>query len=52
MIEQLPTLISGYGFPIAMCVLLFWKSVTSEQKLINAVDNNTIVLKLIKEKIN
>lgn len=39
MIEELPNLISNYGFPIAVCVYLLWKDYAVSQKQIVALDS-------------
>ncbi|WP_290431964.1 hypothetical protein [Muribaculum intestinale] len=49
--------ISNVGFPIAMCLLLFWRMERSDQRhaesyaaLRESIDNNTAVLLKIEEE--
>lgn len=49
-------LVSNVGFPIAMCLLLFWRMEKSDQRhaesygaLRQSIDNNTAALRCMKE---
>ena len=51
--------ISSYGFPIVMCLIMFWymNKERDDHKqemdaVTNALNNNTAVLEVIKEKLN
>ena len=49
--EEWITLIGTLGFPIAMCLLMWQDKRTTTKELTKAVNNNTTVLTLIKEKL-
>lgn len=52
------SIISAVGFPIAMCLLMFWYMTKQDEnhkeevnKLKEAVDNNTLVLTKLVERL-
>lgn len=50
-ITAVTTLISSVGFPIAMCLLIYINQNKSLEKLTEQLNNNTIALQLLTEKI-
>jgi len=46
--EQIPTLISNYGFPIAAFLLMWWTHNTTLKKLIEAINELKICIKAKK----
>lgn len=58
-VTQAVQLIQSLGFPIFVCVFLFWKSEKDAERhrdemktVTDALNNNTIALKELKEKMN
>lgn len=47
--EEWVTLISTVGFPIAMCVMLFWYMKTEVSQLRDVIVQNTATMKQILE---
>lgn len=47
--EEWVTLISTVGFPIAMCVMLFWYIKTEVSQLRDVITQNTAAMKQILE---
>lgn len=47
--EAALSLISQVGFPIAMCLLLFWYMRTDSQEMKSTIAENTAVMKQILE---
>lgn len=50
-LADIATIIGSYGFPIAMCVALFWYMVTEQKELRNVISNNTEMLTRILEHL-
>jgi preprotein translocase subunit YajC len=58
MVEELMQAIGTYGFPIVMCLVLFWYIVKQNeshkveiQQMTDALNNNTIALIELRDKI-
>lgn len=58
-IESVMTLISNYAFPIACCIILFYKmekdrAVHKEEmdKLTTALNNNTLVIQRLSDRLD
>jgi hypothetical protein len=53
--EQVFQLIGTFGFPIVMCLLLWYDKRTSQKDMTTALNNNTLAISeittLIKEKL-
>lgn len=52
MMDQIIQLISNVGFPIAMCVMLFWYINHTMKDIKVAIENNTKVVELLNDRIN
>lgn len=46
--QDVINIISNVGFPIAMCLLMFWNN----QKTSEAINNNTIAITKLEEKLD
>lgn len=46
--QDVVNIISNVGFPIAMCLLMFWNN----QKTSEAINNNTIAITKLEEKLD
>ena len=51
MMEDVPSLISTLGFPIAMCLYLLWERHHDKCSLVEAVADNTAATQEFKEEI-
>lgn len=49
--QQLQTLVGTVGFPIAAYILLFFQNTRTIKQLEEALNNNTTVIKLLKERL-
>lgn len=56
--EQITTLISNLGFPIAVCIFLFYNNMRQDEKhseeiskLSEVIANNTLILKELSERL-
>ena len=50
--EDITTLISNVGFPIAVCIGLYYYIQTTIKELTTAVSNNTVVLEKLLTKLD
>lgn len=57
-LDLISNVIGNFGFPIGMCIALFWKMDKQDkehkeemQKITDALNNNTIVLQKLTDKI-
>lgn len=51
-IAEVGQIISTVGFPIVTACGLFWYIVTTTKEMINAINNNTLVITRLLEKMD
>lgn len=51
-IETISSLITGVGFPIAMCVYLVWFQNTTMKEMLNTINKNTEAINKMIERID
>ena len=51
-LQEILTAISTVGFPIVCCAALFWKSNRTEKELSDALNNNTLVMQRLCDKLD
>lgn len=51
-IQVIITAISTVGFPIVCAAALFWKSNHTEKDLVDALNNNTLVMQKLCDKLD
>ena len=49
--ESIATLISTVGFPIAMCLLVYFQNTKEIDSLRDAINNNTMVMQKILDRL-
>ena len=49
--EAIVTLVSTVGFPIAMCLLVYFQNTKEIDSLRDAINNNTLVMQKILDKL-
>ena len=50
-VNTITSIISSVGFPIAACVGLFWYMTKQNEELKKAIDNNTLILTKLCERL-
>ena len=50
--QEITTLIGSFGFPIVMCLLLFWYIVTTHKELVNALYAINRTLKAVSKQLD
>lgn len=49
--EAIVTLVSTVGFPIAMCLLVYFQNTKEIDSLRDAINNNTLVMQKILDRL-
>ena len=51
-VQSVQTMIGSFGFPIVMCLLLFWYIVTTHKELVNALYAINRTLKAVSKQLD
>ena len=51
-IQSIQTMIGSFGFPIVMCLLLFWYIVATHKELVNALYAINRTLKAVSKQLD
>lgn len=51
-VQTVQTMIGSFGFPIVMCLLLFWYIVTTHKELVNALYAINRTLKAVSKQLD
>lgn len=51
-VQSIQTMIGSFGFPIVMCLLLFWYIVTTHKELVNALYAINRTLKAVSKQLD